>query len=76
MGRAYDAVWDGELVLTYRGDGATPWRFAESGVDRWRCHSGMNHGESMIVRRDASGQPAELDIATFVFTREVWPDLG
>jgi hypothetical protein len=76
MGRAYDAVWDGELVLKYRGDGATPWRFAESGVDRWRCHSGMNNGESMIVRRDASGQPAELDIATFVFTREVWPDLG
>ena len=51
----------------------TPWRFAPVGPDEWRCHTGMNDGETMLVRRDDTGTPVELDIATFVFVRDSWP---
>ncbi|HEX5597545.1 MAG TPA: serine hydrolase domain-containing protein [Micromonosporaceae bacterium] len=73
MGREYEAGWDGEtteLVLTrLRPSGAAPWRFRQEGIDRWRGLSGMNHGEVLRVRRDASGAATALDIATFIFTR-------
>lgn len=44
--------------------------FASEGDDVWRCTTGWNDGEVMRVRRDAQGRPAELDIATFVHTRQ------
>ncbi len=75
MGRAYDATWDGELVLSYRAGGAEPWRFAEISPDRWRCHGGMNDGETMMVRRDAAGGAELLDIATYVMSRDPWPPM-
>ncbi|GAA4440859.1 serine hydrolase domain-containing protein [Phytohabitans houttuyneae] len=69
MGLAHDATWEkGELVITRAG--REPWRFAAEGADRWRCHSGVNDGETLAVRRDGAGGVAALDIATFVFTRD------
>jgi CubicO group peptidase (beta-lactamase class C family) len=69
MGLAHDATWeDGELVLTRAG--REPWRFTAEGTDRWRCHSGANDGETLVVRRGAAGQVVALDIATFVFTTD------
>ena len=34
------------------------------------CVSGSHDGETMRVRRDAAGRPAELDIATCVYARQ------
>jgi len=45
------------------------WIFKHEATDLWRCTSGSNDGEVMRVRRDGSGRPSELDIATFVHTR-------
>nr|MDT0659669.1 serine hydrolase domain-containing protein [Micromonospora sp. DSM 115978] len=77
MGREYEAGWaDGELVLRHLDAAAgQPWRFAPAGTDRWRGRSGMNNGETLLVRRDAAGRVRTLDIATFVFTRDP-DDLG
>src|SRR6266511_1679047 len=50
-------------------DPAEVWRFAADGTDRWRCHSGMNDGEILAVRRDPDGAVEALDVATFVFRR-------
>jgi hypothetical protein len=58
-----------ELVLTPLPAG-TPWRFTRQSADVWRCHSGANDGEVMRVRRTPEGVPSELDIATFVHTRQ------
>ena len=55
---------------------AVPWRFTQEGPDRWRGHSGGNNGELLTVRRDADGGIVCLDIATFEFTRDPWPELG
>jgi CubicO group peptidase (beta-lactamase class C family) len=73
MGREYDAAWDDvaeELVITPLRPAAPPWRFRQERPDRWRGLSGMNHGEVLRVRRDASNTVTALDIATFVFTRD------
>lgn len=73
MGRGYEVSWDdgpGELVFRVLAPtGAAPWRFTEERPDRWRGRSGMNEGEVLTVRRDATGAVAALDVATFVFTR-------
>lgn len=73
MGREFAARFDaaaGELVLTPVTVPATPWRFTTEGADVWRCHTGSNDGEVLRVRRDADRTPVELDIATFVHTRQ------
>jgi CubicO group peptidase (beta-lactamase class C family) len=74
MGLEVEAAWDevsSSLTLA-RVDarGADPDRYVRLDGDRWRCTSGMNDGEVMVVRRDSSGAPVALDIATFVFRRE------
>lgn len=69
MGLAHDATWDGaELVMSRAG--REPWRFRPAGTDRWRCHSGANDGEILVVHRDTAGRVATIDIATFVFSRD------
>jgi CubicO group peptidase (beta-lactamase class C family) len=74
MGREYGVQWDSEtdelVVTSLTVSGATPWRFAADGKDRWRGRSGMNDGEVLRVRRTADGDVEALDIATLVFTRQ------
>jgi CubicO group peptidase (beta-lactamase class C family) len=70
MGREFEVAWNGGLVMRPVGNGAEVWRFTADGTDRWRCHSGMNDGEILTVRRAPDGTVAALDIATFVFTRD------
>ena len=69
MGRQLLARREGdELVM--EPTAATPWRFTQESADVWRCHSGSNDGELLRVRRDSDGTPVELDIATFMHTRQ------
>jgi CubicO group peptidase (beta-lactamase class C family) len=76
MGREVEASWDGrELVLRAVRGAAEAWRMRPEATDRWRCGSGMNDGEHMVVRRSRTGAIVALDIATFVFTRDPWPSL-
>jgi CubicO group peptidase (beta-lactamase class C family) len=79
MGREYEAAWHAgtrELVITsLQSPQAVPWRLRPQGTDAWRCFSGDNDGEVMLVRRGRGGAPVALDIATFVFTRDPWPGL-
>ncbi|MFV2021751.1 serine hydrolase domain-containing protein [Micromonospora sp. LOL_023] len=79
MGREFNLAWDADvaqLVLTQTGPTpAAPSRFAAESPDRWRGRSGAQHGEILAVRRDRTGTPTALDIATFVFTRDP-DDLG
>jgi CubicO group peptidase (beta-lactamase class C family) len=79
MGREFEAAWQAdarELEMRPVDDRrAVPWRFTPAGTDRWRCRSGSNDGETMLVRRSRSGSVTALDIATFVFTRDPWPAL-
>ncbi len=71
MGRQLLAYAEGdELVMEPVSPAATPWRFTQESADVWRCHSGSNDGERMLVRRDADGTAVELDIATFLHTRQ------
>jgi CubicO group peptidase (beta-lactamase class C family) len=71
MGRQVLAQADGdEIVLTPVAPAGVPWRFTRESEDVWRCHSGSNDGEIMRVRRTPEGIPSELDIATFVHTRQ------
>ncbi|GIH07276.1 serine hydrolase [Rhizocola hellebori] len=71
MGRQLLARHDGEeLVMEPVSPAAAPWRFAQESADVWRCHSGSNDGELLRVRRDGQGTPVELDIATFLHTRQ------
>lgn len=63
-------VTSGGLTAVPQASSATPWVFVPEGKDVWRCTSGMNDGEIMRVRRDGDGRPSELDIATFVHTRQ------
>ncbi|MEV6813372.1 serine hydrolase domain-containing protein [Micromonospora sp. NPDC051296] len=70
MGFPLDVTWDpatGELVGSLRGDRTS--RYAPEGPDRWRGRSGPEDGEVLAVRRDETGHPVALDVATFVFTR-------
>jgi CubicO group peptidase (beta-lactamase class C family) len=74
MGGGYELVWDGGLAMFSAGrTGSALWRFEPSGPDRWRCTSGGNNGETLQVLRDDAGQPLELEIATYVFSRDPWP---
>jgi hypothetical protein len=74
MGDTFELTWDGGLAMFAAGrTGMTPWRFTRVGPDEWRCHSGMNDGETMYVLRDTTGTAVELDIATFIFSRDPWP---
>lgn len=75
MGREYEASWaDDALVLRpVTLSGGTPWRFTLQAPDVWRCHTGMNTGEILTVRRAPDGAVSALDIATFVFRRDVLP---
>lgn len=77
MGMEFEASYtDGELVIRFvENPKSPPWRFAPDGPHRWRCHSGMNDGETLTVRRDADGAVMMLDIATFEFTRDPWPEI-
>jgi CubicO group peptidase (beta-lactamase class C family) len=79
MGGEYEAAWDGrarELVITsLQAPQTEPWRLRPTGTDVWRCFSGDNEGEVMVVRHGRGGTPVALDIATFVFTRDPWPAL-
>ncbi|HEY2792607.1 MAG TPA: serine hydrolase, partial [Micromonosporaceae bacterium] len=69
-----ELVWDGGLAMFSAGrTGSALWRFEPSGPDRWRCTSGGNNGETLQVLRDDAGQPLELEIATYVFSRDPWP---
>ncbi|GAA5191637.1 serine hydrolase domain-containing protein [Rugosimonospora acidiphila] len=76
MGTEYESAWDAAgralVISSLDRPGATPWRFTQDGVDRWRCRSGSNDGEIMMVRRSGTGAVTALDIATFVFTRDPW----
>jgi CubicO group peptidase (beta-lactamase class C family) len=77
MGGEYEATWDAgarELVLTPLTEPEpVPWRFVQAGGDRWRCRSGTNRGETMVVRRSRAGAVSSLEIATARFTRDPWP---
>jgi hypothetical protein len=76
MGKEFEASWDGatgELRICPVADRNTVWRFTSEGIDRWRCQSGMNDGEVLVVRRDETGTVVALDIATFLFIRDPWP---
>jgi CubicO group peptidase (beta-lactamase class C family) len=76
MGKEFEASWDagtGELRICPVADRNAVWRFTPESTDRWRCHSGMNDGEVLVVRRDETGAVAALDIATFIFSRDPWP---
>jgi hypothetical protein len=77
MGIGHDICWDAdaaELVVAPLKPESTPWRFTPEGTDRWRGRTGLNAGEILAVRRDEHGTPVELDIATFLFSRD--PDAG
>ncbi|MGH3712566.1 MAG: serine hydrolase domain-containing protein [Micromonosporaceae bacterium] len=79
MGLEFEITYQadtGELVGTsHERPTVPPWRFRPEGTDRWRCVSGSNHGELMTVLRSPGGAVAGLDIATFEFTRDPWPQL-
>jgi CubicO group peptidase (beta-lactamase class C family) len=75
MGREYEAGLEArELVMHLLADPADRWRFTPVGPDRWRCHSGTNDGEVLVVRRSRTGAVVALEIATAVFTRDPWTD--
>ncbi|PZF88099.1 serine hydrolase domain-containing protein [Micromonospora endophytica] len=70
MGIALDIGSDaatGELVAVTSSGKVS--RYAPAGPDRWRGVGGEENGEVLAVRRDDTGTPVALDIATFVFTR-------
>ncbi|MGC9665680.1 serine hydrolase domain-containing protein [Planosporangium sp. 12N6] len=75
MGIEFQVSWDaesGELVMAAVPARGEPWRFTPEGSDRWRCRSGTNDGEVLLVRREGAAVVA-LDVATFVFSRDEWP---
>ncbi|GAA0804351.1 serine hydrolase domain-containing protein [Spirilliplanes yamanashiensis] len=72
MGREYEVVIDGDDIVfdCLTVPGTAPWRFSREERNRWRGRSGFNLGEILDVRRDGTGTPVELDIATFRFRRD------
>jgi CubicO group peptidase (beta-lactamase class C family) len=72
MGGEFEVTADGaELVMHPLGQPArTPWRFVREAQDRWRGTAGTNAGEVLTVLRDPDGRVTQLDIATFVFSRD------
>jgi CubicO group peptidase (beta-lactamase class C family) len=79
MGQEYEATYDptrGHLVFRFLAtDAVVPWRFVPDGTDRWRCVSGSNDGERMTVRRGSDGNVTALDMSTYEFVRDPWPDI-
>ncbi len=65
---------DDVLVLGEPGLGRGA-RFAPA-ADGWRGLDGYYSGETLTVRRDASGRPVQLDLASFVFTRTPYDPSG
>jgi CubicO group peptidase (beta-lactamase class C family) len=72
MGRRLEMHFDPSVNSLFARPQGVPgkWVFENVGTDLWRGTSGSNDGEIMKVRRDADGRPSELDIATFVHTRQ------
>jgi CubicO group peptidase (beta-lactamase class C family) len=70
MGKEFEVAWDDELLMYPLADRSAVWRFTPDGTDRWRCHSGMNDGEILAVRRAPDGTVDALDVATFIFERK------
>jgi CubicO group peptidase (beta-lactamase class C family) len=72
MGGEFQVTAEGaDLVMQpVGGSGKAPWRFVREAPDRWRGTAGANEGEVLAVLRDPEGRVAQLDIATFVFSRE------
>ncbi|MFI7543396.1 serine hydrolase domain-containing protein [Actinoplanes sp. NPDC049599] len=72
MGGEFALATDGpDLVMRPVGLSARPpWRFVREDRDRWRGTAGMNTGEVLQVLRDPGGRVTQLDIATFVFSRD------
>jgi CubicO group peptidase (beta-lactamase class C family) len=72
MGGEFEVAADGpDLVMKPVGPSARPpWRFVRESRDRWRGTAGTNTGEVLTVLRDPEGRVVELDIATFVFSRD------
>ncbi len=79
MGQEFEARYDpqeGQVVVRFVGsDTFVPWRFVPDGVDRWRCVNGSNDGEWMTVRRGPDGTVTALDMSTYEFVRDPWPDI-
>ncbi|HEX2419511.1 MAG TPA: serine hydrolase domain-containing protein, partial [Micromonosporaceae bacterium] len=79
MGLEHEVTYDRDqrhlVVRSLASPGAVPWRFISDGTDLWQCVSGMNHGEQLTVRRGPDGTATVLDIATFEFLPDPWPDL-
>jgi hypothetical protein len=76
MAGEYEMTWDPtsrELVMTALSvPQPVPWRFVQTGPDRWRCRTGTNRGEVMTVRRGRTGSVTELEVAAARFTRDPW----
>jgi CubicO group peptidase (beta-lactamase class C family) len=72
MGGEFQVTAEGaDLVMQpVGGSGKAPWRFVREAPDRWRGTAGANEGEVLAVLRDPEGRVAQLDIATFVFSRD------
>ncbi|BCY06812.1 serine hydrolase [Actinoplanes sp. L3-i22] len=68
MGREYDVAPDGDALVMTGPHHRT--EFRREAPDRWRGRSGENEGEVLTVRRSADGEPATIDIATFVYSRD------
>src|SRR6266545_3599874 len=72
MGKEFEVSWDGgigRLLMRPLANPAEVWRFAADGTDRWRCHSGMNDGEILAVRRDPDGP------AVYLTGSHIWNNL-
>ncbi|MGX6606734.1 serine hydrolase domain-containing protein [Micromonosporaceae bacterium Da 78-11] len=69
MGSEFEVDADGAtLVMT--GPVGHFSRFVREAPDRWRGVDGEDEGEVLAVLRDADGAVEQLDIATFVFSRD------
>jgi CubicO group peptidase (beta-lactamase class C family) len=63
----------GRLEARLPGEKQVPALFEREAEDRYRTVSGREHGELLLVHRDADGAPATLSWATYVFTRAPRP---
>lgn len=79
MGQEFEARYEQrrrQIVVRLVGsDTFVPWRFVPDGVDRWRCVGGNNAGERMTVRRGPDDAVTALDMSTYQFVRDPWPDI-
>ena len=66
------SVREGELEARMAADpdSVAPSRFAADGQDAYRTVSGRERGERLVVRRRDDGSVAQLNWATYRFTRE------